>query len=215
MKRVVVTGIGTINALGHNVEESFKAVVNGECGIDKITLFDPTNFPVQIAAEVKNFDSSTVMDKKESKKADRFIHLGLKASKEALLDAKLITTSDNKVDPSISNRFGIISASGIGGLPKISKNSVACHTRGAKKVSPFFIPSAASSGISISNFSSKAITNSTTSNESAPKSSMNFDSSFTSPGLQSSCSTTTSLMSSNNAIIFPFIKLFSIISKIF
>jgi len=141
MKRVVVTGIGTINALGHNVEESFKAVVNGECGIDKITLFDPTNFPVQIAAEVKNFDSSTVMDKKESKKADRFIHLGIKASKEALLDAKLITTNNNKVDPSISDRFGIISASGIGGLPNISKNSVACHTRGAKKVSPFFIPS--------------------------------------------------------------------------
>ncbi len=140
MKRVVITGMGTINAVGHNVEDSFKAVVNGECGIDKITLFDATDFSVQIAGEVKDFDPTTVMDKKEVKKADRFIQLGLKASLEAMTDCGLLN-DNNKVDESIADRFGIISASGIGGLGTIQKNSVVCENRGPKKISPFFIPS--------------------------------------------------------------------------
>jgi len=140
MKRVVITGMGTINAVGHNVEDSFKAVVNGECGIDKITLFDVSNFPVQIAGEVKDFDPTTVMDKKEVKKADRFIQLGLKASAEAMADCGL-ADENGKVDGSIADRFGIISASGIGGLSTIEKNSVVCENRGPKRISPFFIPS--------------------------------------------------------------------------
>ncbi len=65
MKRVVVTGLGTINSVGNNVDESFKAVVEGQCGVEKITLFDASQYPVQIAAEVKNFDPTEVMDKKE------------------------------------------------------------------------------------------------------------------------------------------------------
>ncbi len=72
MRRVVITGLGTINSIGHSVEDSFKAVVAGECGIDTISLFDASNYPVQIAGEVKDFDPTTVMDKKEVKKADRF-----------------------------------------------------------------------------------------------------------------------------------------------
>ena len=80
MKRVVITGLGTINSTGHSVNESFDAVVNGVCGIDKITLFDTTDFSVQIAGEVKNFDPETVRDKKEVKKADRFIQLGRKGA---------------------------------------------------------------------------------------------------------------------------------------
>ncbi|MBU3014594.1 beta-ketoacyl-ACP synthase II [Poseidonibacter lekithochrous] len=140
MKRVVITGLGTINSIGHNVEDSFKAVVAGECGIDTITLFDITDFPVKIAGEVKDFDPTTVMDKKEVKKADRFIQLGIKAAKEAMFDCGLVG-EDGKVDESISNRFGIISASGIGGLSTIEKNSVVCDKRGPKKISPFFIPS--------------------------------------------------------------------------
>ncbi len=141
MKRIVITGLGTINSVGHNVEDSFNAVVNGDCGIDKITLFDASEFPVQIAGEVKDFDPSTVMDKKEVKKADRFIQLGIKASLEAMIDSGFISQDNKKVDDSIANRFGIISASGIGGLPNIQKNSVVCETRGAKRISPFFIPS--------------------------------------------------------------------------
>ncbi|MFX4278128.1 beta-ketoacyl-ACP synthase II [Aliarcobacter butzleri] len=141
MKRIVITGLGTINSTGHNVKESFEAVTNGVCGIDTITLFDASEFPVQIAGEVKNFDPETVMDKKEVKKADRFIQLGIKAALEAMIDSGYVTQEDKKVDSSISDRFGIISGSGIGGLSTIEKNSVTCENKGPRKISPFFIPS--------------------------------------------------------------------------
>lgn len=141
MKRIVITGLGTINSTGHNVKESFEAVTNGVCGIDTITLFDASEFPVQIAGEVKNFDPETVMDKKEVKKADRFIQLGIKAALEAMIDSGYITQEDKKVDSSIADRFGIISGSGIGGLSTIEKNSVTCENKGPRKISPFFIPS--------------------------------------------------------------------------
>ena len=108
MRRVVVTGLGTINSTGHSVEESFNAVVNGVCGIDTITLFDISDFSVQIAGEVKNFDPETVMDKKEVKKADRFIQLGIKAALEAMIDSGYVSQEDKKVDTSIADRFGII-----------------------------------------------------------------------------------------------------------
>ena len=141
MRRVVITGLGTINSVGNSVEESFKAVVAGECGIDTITLFDISEFSVKIAGEVKDFDPTTVMDKKEVKKADRFIQLGIKAANEAMQDSGLTNAENKKVDESISERFGIISASGIGGLSTIEKNSVVCDTRGPRRISPFFIPS--------------------------------------------------------------------------
>jgi len=141
MRRVVVTGIGTINSTGHNVKDSFEAVVNGVCGIDTITLFDASDFSVQIAGEVKDFNPETVMDKKEVKKADRFIQLGIKAALEAMIDSGYVTQEDKKVDATIANRFGIISGSGIGGLSTIEKNSIVCETKGSRKISPFFIPS--------------------------------------------------------------------------
>jgi 3-oxoacyl-[acyl-carrier-protein] synthase II len=135
MRRVVVTGLGMINSVGHDKESSFKAICEGECGIDTITLFDPENFSVKIAGEVKDFDPSTVMPPKEVKKADRFIHLGLKAAQEAMADA-------NFPDDIDMERFGISAASGIGGLPSIEKNSVILETRGPRRISPFFIPGA-------------------------------------------------------------------------
>ena len=135
MRRVVITGLGMINALGHDKESSFEAIVSGETGIDTITLFDASNQSVRIAAEVKNFDPTTVMDPKEVKKADRFIQLGIKAAKEAIEDAGI----DENVE---RERFGISSASGIGGLTTIEKNAVICNTRGPRRISPFFIPSA-------------------------------------------------------------------------
>ena len=141
MRRVVVTGIGTINSTGHNVKDSFKAVVDGVCGIDTITLFDASEFSVKIAGEVKDFDPTTVMDKKEVKKADRFIQLGIKAALEAMIDSGYVTQEDKKVDASIADRFGMISGSGIGGLSTIERNSIVCETKGSRKVSPFFIPS--------------------------------------------------------------------------
>ncbi len=135
MKRVVVTGIGMINAVGNDKESSFKAICDGVCGIDTITIFDPSDYGVKIAGEVKDFDPSTVMAPKEVKKADRFIHLGLKSAQEAMADANLSEDTDME-------RFGISAGSGIGGLPVIEKNSVILENRGPRRISPFFIPSA-------------------------------------------------------------------------
>jgi len=134
VKRVVVTGLGMINSVGQDKESSFAAILNGECGIKEIESFDATNYSVRIAGEIVGFDPAEVMDAKEIKKADRFIQLGIKATKEAMEDADIV----GKVD---MERFGVSSASGIGGLPNIEKNSVVCNTRGPKRISPFFIPS--------------------------------------------------------------------------
>ncbi len=134
MKRVVVTGIGMINSLGLDKESSFKAIIDGQCGIKSISLFDTEKHSVKIAGEITDFDPSTVMNPKDVKKADRFIQLGIVAAKEAMEDAKF--------DSYDSDSFGISSASGIGGLPTIEKHSVINHTRGPRRISPFFIPSA-------------------------------------------------------------------------
>ena len=134
MKRVVVTGIGMINSLGLDKESSFKAIVDGECGIKSISLFDTEKHSVKIAGEITDFDPKTVMNPKNVKKADRFIQLGLVAAKEAMADAAF--------DSFEAERFGVSSASGIGGLPTIEKNSVINSTRGPRRISPFFIPSA-------------------------------------------------------------------------
>jgi len=135
MKRVVVTGLGMINSVGNDKESAFKAICEGECGIDTITLFDPEAFSARIAGEVKDFDPATVMPPKEVKKADRFIHLGLKAAQEAMSDAAISEDTD-------MDRFGVSAGSGIGGLPSIEKNSIILDTRGPRRISPFFIPGA-------------------------------------------------------------------------
>ena len=124
-----------INALGLDKTSSFKAIINGDSGVDTISLFDASNLPVQIAAEVKGFDPLSIIDGKEVKKLDRFIQLGIKAAKDAINDAGF----DEDLD---KENFGIISAAGIGGLINIEKNSITCHEKGARKISPFFIPSA-------------------------------------------------------------------------
>lgn len=134
MKRVVVTGLGMITALGLDKDVSFKNICNGKTGVKKITLFDATDFPVQIAAQIDDFDPATMMEAKEIKKVDRFIQLGLKAAKDAMDDANF-----TDFDPS---EFGVSSAAGIGGLPNIEKNSNICLEKGPRKISPFFIPSA-------------------------------------------------------------------------
>lgn len=134
MKRVVVTGLGMINVLGLDKESAFSAMIEGKCGIRTIESFDTENHAVNIAGEIPNFDPLTVLDAKEAKKADRFIQLGLKAAAEAIADANLPEDVDKE-------RFGVASASGIGGLPNIEKNSVVCENKGPRRISPFFIPS--------------------------------------------------------------------------
>ena len=134
MKRVVVTGLGMINSLGLEKESAFSAILEGKCGIKVIESFDVEKQSAKIAGEIMNFDPLSVMDAKEAKKADRFIQLGLKAAAEAIADAKLPEDLNR-------DRFGVASASGIGGLPNIEKNSVVCENRGPRRISPFFIPS--------------------------------------------------------------------------
>lgn len=134
MKRVVVTGIGMINALGLDKESSFKAICEGKTGVKEITSFDVSEFPVKIAAEITDFDPNSILDGKEVKKVDRFIQLGIKASNEAMADANLKEFEADK--------FGVSSAAGIGGLPNIEKNSITYFEKGVKRISPFFIPSA-------------------------------------------------------------------------
>lgn len=141
MHRVVVTGLGMVNALGLTRSESFEAMCAGKCGVHEIESFDASAFPVRIAAEIRDFDPEEVLPPKEVKKADRFIQLALKSSKEALLDSGLLE-ADGRVDEGLSIDFGISSAAGIGGLGNIEKNSIVCHERGPKRISPFFIPSA-------------------------------------------------------------------------
>lgn len=140
MRRVVVTGLGMINALGLNKKESFKAIIDGKCGIKRISCFDVENFPVKIAGEIIDFNPEEVLDPREVKKADRFIQLGLKAAKEAMNESGLL--EGDIVNAALSERFGISSAAGIGGLGNIEKNSIACEQRGPRRINPFFIPSA-------------------------------------------------------------------------
>ena len=134
MKRVVVTGIGMINALGLDKESSFKAICEGKTGVKEITSFDVSEFPVKIAAEITDFDPNSILDGKEVKKVDRFIQFGIKASNEAMADANF-----KEFD---AHKFGVSSAAGIGGLPNIEKNSITYFEKGVKRISPFFIPSA-------------------------------------------------------------------------
>lgn len=133
-RRVVVTGIGTINPIGHNVEETWKSIEEGRCGIAPISLFDTKGMKVALAGEVKDFDVTKYIDKKEAKKMDRFIQMGMIASKEAMLDSGLDIIN---ID---SHRFGVIVSSGIGGLGSIEKNYQTGEKRGFDRVSPFFIP---------------------------------------------------------------------------
>ena len=133
-RRVVVTGIGTINPIGHNVEETWNSIEEGRCGIAPISLFDTKGMKVTLAGEVKDFDVTKYIDKKEAKKMDRFIQMGMIASHEAMLDSGL---DINNID---SHRFGVIVSSGIGGLGSIEKNYQTGEKRGFDRVSPFFIP---------------------------------------------------------------------------
>lgn len=133
-RRVVVTGIGTINPIGHNVEETWKSIEEGKCGIAPISLFDTKGMKVTLAGEVKDFGVTKYIDKKEAKKMDRFIQMGMIASHEAMLDSGL---DINNID---SHRFGVIVSSGIGGLGSIEKNYQTGEKRGFDRVSPFFIP---------------------------------------------------------------------------
>ncbi len=133
--RVVVTGLGLATGLGFDAGEFFANLLAGKSGIDRVTFFDPADYPCQIGAEVRDFDATQYMDPKEVRRNDRYAHLGMAASKLAVADAGLDVTKLN------ADRFGVMVASGIGGLDTIQKQSRVLFERGPRKVSPFMIPS--------------------------------------------------------------------------
>ena len=133
-RRVVVTGIGLVTPLGTGVEKTWQSLCEGKSGIGRITRFDPSELPSQIAAEVKDFDPADFIDKKEIKKMDRFIQFGIAAARMAVEDARL------EITEAISERVGVYVGAGIGGLPAIESNHIKFLEGGIKKLTPFFIP---------------------------------------------------------------------------
>ena len=133
-KRVVVTGMGVVASIGHNVNEFWSSILAGKCGIDRVSLFDAKDYSCQIGAEVRGWDPATLMDPKEVRRNDRYTHFGFCAAREATTDAKLDMT---KEDP---DRVGVIIGSGIGGMWTIENQHKVLMARGPRKVSPFMIP---------------------------------------------------------------------------
>ena len=136
MRRVVVTGIGLICAVGNTTEEVWKNLLAGKSGVGRITQFDTSRHACQIAAEVKNFDPLNFIEKKEVKKMGRFIHLALAAAEEAM------RTSGLKVTPQNAETIGVHIGSGIGGFDIIEREHTNLMEGGPRKISPFFIPAA-------------------------------------------------------------------------
>ena len=133
-RRVVVTGIGLVSPLGLNLNETWKALIKGESGIGPITQFDTSKHDVKFAGEVKNFDPSLYIEKKEQKKMDRFIHFSLACAEMALKDSGLELTEK------IKERTGSIVGVGLGGLGAIENNFSILTERGPSRVTPFFVP---------------------------------------------------------------------------
>jgi 3-oxoacyl-[acyl-carrier-protein] synthase II len=133
-KRVVVTGLGAIASLGHHVEQFWANILAGQCGIDRVTLFDPTDYTCQIGAEVRGWDAAQHMDPKEVRRNDRYTHFGFCAAKQAVADAKLDMAKEDL------DRVGVIIGSGIGGMWTIETQHKNLLERGPRKVSPFMIP---------------------------------------------------------------------------
>ncbi len=134
-KRIVVTGIGCLTALGHDTASFWDALTKGRSGIRRLTRFDPADFPSKVGAEVVDFDPSKYMDAKEAKRNDRYTQLAMAASRLAVQDAALDVT---KVD---SEKFGVIIGSGIGGMETIEAQARILIEKGPSRVSAFTIPS--------------------------------------------------------------------------
>ncbi len=137
MRRVVVTGLGVVSPIGTGVEKFWNNLVAGVSGIDRIKRFDPVEWglPVHIGGEVKDVDFLQYFDKKEAQRISDFIKFSIIATEEALKDSGLLET---RVDP---YRVGVIIGSGIGGLRDIEENTRILLEKGARRVSPFFVPS--------------------------------------------------------------------------
>lgn len=135
-RRVVVTGLGMVTPLGHDVETTWRAIVAGKSGVSSITHFDASDLSCKICSRVENFDATKYMSEKEARKRDYFIQYGVAAAIQAIQDSGLQVTDVN------ASRIGLAIGSGIGGLPSIEKHHSILLESGPRRISPFFIPSA-------------------------------------------------------------------------
>ncbi len=132
MRRVVVTGLGVVSPVGNNVADFWSSLTAGKCGIGYITRFDTEEFKVKIAAEVKDFDPSGIMDKAEIRRSDLFVRYAVVAANEAVLDSG--------IEGMDKDRLGVYIGSGIGGIGTLVQESNKLDTQGPRKVSPFLVP---------------------------------------------------------------------------
>ena len=133
-RRVVITGLGAITPLGNNVEEFWKGIKEGKCGIDQITKFDASEFKVKLAAEVKGYNPEDYFDRREAKRLDLFSQYAMIASREAWKDSGLDKETENM------ERVGVVVGSGIGGIQTIETENRKCNEKGPDRVSPMYIP---------------------------------------------------------------------------
>ena len=133
-RRVVITGLGAITPIGNNVEEFWKGIKEGKCGIDEITAFDTTGYKVHLAGEIKGYKAEDYFDRREAKRMDKFSQYAIIAAREAWKDSGLDKEKENM------GRVGVILGSGIGGLETIEKDNRALVEKGPDRVSPMYIP---------------------------------------------------------------------------
>jgi 3-oxoacyl-[acyl-carrier-protein] synthase II len=134
-RRVVITGMGLLSPLGNTVAENWEAALAGKSGIGPITQFDASRLNTQFGGEVRGFEPATVMDAKEVKRFERFIHLAMGAATEAMADCGLVLEGD------LAERTGVIWGSGMGGLGGVEETKLVLVAKGPRRVSPFFVPS--------------------------------------------------------------------------
>ncbi|MCP4138956.1 MAG: beta-ketoacyl-ACP synthase II [Chloroflexi bacterium] len=133
-KRVVITGLGTLSPLGLNVEDTWQALLAGKTGVAPITLFDASENKTKFAAEVKDFDPVALFGRREARRMDRYVQLAMGASLQAVEDAGLIVTDENR------DRIGVLIGTGIGGIGTLLEQADVMEKRGASRVSPFLVP---------------------------------------------------------------------------
>ena len=138
-RRVVVTGLGLVSPVGSTVADGWANIVAGHSGIDKITRFDASGLACRFAGEVKGFNVEDYMPGKEARHMDAFIHYGMAASIQAVQDAGL--PYGESLNEEQAERIGVMVGSGIGGLPMIERTGDEYRERGARRISPFFVPS--------------------------------------------------------------------------
>ncbi len=138
-RRVVVTGLGCVSPVGNTVAQSWANILAGKSGIDLISKFDASSFNCRIAGEVKVFEVESYISAKEARTMDSFIHFGIAAASQAIADSGLPTL--DALSDELATRIGCLIGSGIGGLPMIESTHADFLQRGARRISPFFVPS--------------------------------------------------------------------------